>query len=65
MEKSSIIFHALSEDIRGHLRSILPFEYINIEVGIKYLGFYLKQIHSHSMIGCGSSRKSRPGLECA
>jgi hypothetical protein len=41
MEKSSMQFHALSDESRAHLRSILPFQHNEIEEGIKYLGFYL------------------------
>jgi hypothetical protein len=35
-------FRALSDDLKTELRSTLPYEHIEIEVGLKYLGFYLK-----------------------
>ena len=42
VQKSTISFNVLSEEIVAHLKAIFPFRHFDIQEGFKYVGFILK-----------------------
>lgn len=42
VQKSTISFNGLSEEIVAHLKAIFPFRHLDIQEGFKYVGFILK-----------------------
>ena len=42
MEKSNLILNEFSDDMIQRAREIVPFQITPVEVGFKYLGFFLK-----------------------